>query len=170
MITETSTKEELLTAIDEAILQLQTLLSQLNEDKLNAIPYEGSWTAAQLLQHVTKSIDFMAKAMLDAPKPADRNPGEKIAHLKNIFLDLSNKMNSPDFIFPDTIPSTKQASSDALSKTFEQFKASVHQADLNDIVDGLPFGSTTKLEILHFVLYHTQRHLQQMQNICASLI
>ncbi len=169
MITETSDKKELLAAIEEAVNNYQDLLASLDDNNINSIPYPGSWTAGQLVQHVTKSIGFITKAMQAPSKAAERNPGEKIAHLKNIFLDFSKKMNSPDFIFPDEGPYTKQISSNGLNEAFAQFKESANNANLNDIVDGLPFGPTTKLEILHFVLYHTQRHLQQMKNICAAI-
>ncbi len=48
MITETSGKNELLTAIEEEISQLLDLISSLDENKINTVPYEDSWTAGQL--------------------------------------------------------------------------------------------------------------------------
>lgn len=169
MITETSDKNELFTAIDEAVFQLLALMSALDENKINTVPYKDSWTAGQLLRHVTKSTNGMAKAMRTESKPPKRDPGEKIAQLKKAFLDFSNKMKSPDFIVPEEGPYEKQAAIEELNKSFEQFKENTNKANLNDMVDGLPLGAITKLEILHFVLYHTQRHLHQMRSICDAL-
>ncbi|MEO6452453.1 MAG: DinB family protein [Ginsengibacter sp.] len=169
MITETSDKNELFTAIDEAVSELVSLMSSLDENQINSVPYQDSWTAAQLLTHVTKSTNGMAKAMLMESKPAKRDPGEKILHLKNAFLDFSSKMESPDFIVPGEGPYGKQAVINEINKSFQQFKEDTNKANLTDIVKGLPLGEITKLEILHFVLYHTQRHLHQMKKIYDAL-
>ncbi|MFV7235864.1 DinB family protein [Flavobacterium sp. ZB4R12] len=169
MITETSTKDELFTAINQTLSEMVGLTSLLDENKINSIPYKDSWTAGQLIRHVTKSTNEMAKAMSMESKPAKRDPGEKILHLKKVFLDFSNKIKSPDFIVPEDGPYKKQTSIDEINKSFEQFKDSTNNANLNDILEGLPLGEITKLEALHFVLYHTQRHLQQMKKICDTL-
>ncbi len=170
MITANSNKQELLTAIEDSILQLQNLLAALDDNSINIVPYEDSWTAGQLLRHVERSISGMAKSMATASKPAVRDPGEKIAYLKELFLDLSKKMKSPEFIAPGPGPYNKATASAELNKAGSDLKSSVEKANLGDIVEGLPFGEVTKLEMLHFILYHTQRHLQQMEKITAALL
>jgi DinB superfamily len=170
MITQTSTKEELLTAVDEAIGELVGLMSSLGETQVNTVPYEDSWTAGQLFNHVTKSINGMAGAMLKESEPVERDPGEKIAGLRETFLNFSTKMKSPDFIIPDDGPFQKLTSIEGLQKSFELLKANVAKANLNDLLTGLPMGEVTKLELLHFLLYHTQRHLHQAQKITEALL
>lgn len=169
MITQTSTKEEILTAIGEAVSDMGGLMQSLDETQVNTVPYEGSWTAGQLFSHVTKSINGMAGAMLKESPQAERDPGEKIAGLKATFLNFSNKFQSPDFILPDDGPYQKQATMEALNSAFEKMKEAANKANLNELVTGLPFGDVTKLELLHFVLYHTQRHLHQMHKIADAL-
>jgi len=169
MTTETFDTNEIISATSNAVSQITDLMSAVDEDKVNTIPYEGSWTAPQLLRHVTKSINGMAKAMHMDAKPAERNPGERIEELKKIFLDFSKKLTQPDFIVPEERIYEKQSSIEELNKSFNQFKEIAGSANLNDLVEGLPLGPITKLEIIHFVLYHTQRHLHQMKKICAAL-
>jgi hypothetical protein len=169
MVTETSDKKELLRAIEETVSQLLVLFSSLDENKINSVPYRDSWTAAQLLRHVTMSTNGMAKAMSQKSKPAERDPGEKIPQLKNAFLDFENKMKSPDFIVPENGPYQKTASTEEVNKSFDHLKENVQHANVADMVEGLPLGSITKLEILHFVLYHTQRHLHQLKKISKAL-
>jgi DinB superfamily len=169
MITATLNKTALLKAIDEAVSQLLGLMSPLDENKINIIPFKDSWTAGQLFRHVTKSTNAMAKAMRRESKPAERDPAEKIPQLKKTFLDFSTKLESPDFIVPEEGPYEKQASIEELSKSFEQLKENSKNANLTDMTDNLPLGAITKLEILHFVVYHTQRHIHQMKNICDAL-
>ena len=169
MITETSTKEELLTAISEAVSDMGDLMESLDETQVNTVPYEDSWTAGQLFNHVTKSINGMAGAMLKESEPAERDPAEKIADFKKTFLDFSIKMKSPEMILPDDGPFQKQESIQALTASFEKMKEPTKKANLNELLTGLPMGDVTKLELLHFVLYHTQRHLHQMHKIADAL-
>lgn len=169
MITATKDKIELFTAIDEAVLQLLDLISPLDERSINIVPYKDSWTAGQLLSHVTKSTAAMAKAMATDSKQAERDPAERIEQLKTIFLDFSRKLKSPDFIVPEDRQYVKQDSINDLKRAFEQLKKNADSADLTELVEGLPLGPITKLEILHFVLYHTQRHLHQLKKIVDAL-
>ena len=169
MATGTVDINETLAATGDAVAQLTDLLSSVENDKINIVPYEGSWTAAQLLRHVTKSIAGMTKAVDTDAKPTGRNPGERIEELKMVFLDFSKKMKSPEFIVPEEDTYEKQSVIDDLNKSFNQFKDNANNANLNELVEGLPLGPVTKLEIVHFTLVHTQRHLHQMKKICNAL-
>jgi hypothetical protein len=169
MATETFNPNEILSATADTVSEITDLMSAVDEDKVNTIPYEGSWTAPQLLRHVTKSINAMTNAMHMDAKAAERDPGERIEQLKTIFLDFSKKLTQPDFLVPEERIYEKQASIEELQTSFNQYKKSVGAANVNDLIEGLPLGPITKLEIIHFVLYHTQRHLHQMKNIFEAL-
>jgi len=169
MATEKEDKNEVIAAIGSAVSELAGLMSSVEKDKVNIIPYEGSWTAPQLLRHVTKSISGMAKAMHMDAKPANRDPGERIEELKTVFMDFSKKMNSPEFIVPEDKMYEKQTSIDDLNQSFDQFEENTKTTNLNELVEGLPLGPVTKLELIHFTLFHTQRHLNQMKKICNAL-
>lgn len=169
MATETVDKNEIVTAIGDAVSQLIDLMSSVENDKINMVPYEGSWTPPQLLRHVAKSISGMAKAMDMDAKPASRNPGERIEELKTVFLDFSKKMKSPEFIIPEEGTYEKQSTINDLNKSFNQFKENANNSNLNELVEGLPLGPITKLEIIHFTLFHTQRHLHQLKKIYSAL-
>ncbi len=135
MATETVDKNKIITAIGDAVLQLIVLMSSVENNKINMVPYEGSWTAPQLLRHVTKSISGMAKAMDMDANPASRNPGERIEELKIVFLDFSKKMKSFEFIIPEDGTYEKQIAIDDLNKSFNQFKEKANNANLNELVE-----------------------------------
>lgn len=165
----TQHSKELLAAIADRVNQLTGLMAAVDENKVNTVPYEGSWTAPQLLTHVAKSINGMARAMQTEGTIADRDSGERIEELSNIFLDLSRKFNAPAFIVPEEGPYERQATIDKLNRSFERFRESAAAANMNELVEGLPFGAVTKLEVIYFVLFHTERHLHQMRRICEAL-
>ena len=169
MATETLDQNELSAAIDEVVLQMLKLMSSLDENEINIVPYKNSWTAGQLFRHVTKSTNGIAKAMRKDAIPAERDADERVPELKKTFLDFSIKMKSPDFIVPEAGIYEKQAAIENLKKSFENLIKNLINQNLNDLVTNLPIGEITKLEMLHFVLYHTQRHLHQMEKICEAL-
>ncbi|HEX8545510.1 MAG TPA: DinB family protein [Cytophagaceae bacterium] len=169
MTTETLDINPVLSATEEAISELTELMKGVQENKVNTIPYKGSWTAPQLLRHVTKSLHGMAGALGMEAKQAPRDPSVRVEQLKIIMQDSSNKLTPPDFIVPEEMIYEKNASIQALNSSFIDFKKIAESAKLNDLIEGFPLGPITKFEIIHFVLYHTQRHLQQMKRICEAL-
>jgi DinB superfamily len=166
---ESLNTNKILSETSDTVSAISDLMIAVDEESVNTVPFEGSWTAPQLLRHVSKSMQGMAKAMQMEANPADRNPEERIEGLKNVFLDFSRKLTQPDFLIPENQLYKKQPAIDELNKSFNEFKVNASRANLHELVEGLPLGPITKLEIVHFVLFHTQRHLHQMKNICAVL-
>jgi hypothetical protein len=78
-------------------------------------------------------------------------------------------MKSPEFIVPEEGTYEKQFSIDDLNKSFTQFKVNANISNSSELVEGLPLKPITKLEIIYFTLFHTQRHLHQMKKICNAL-
>jgi hypothetical protein len=77
-------------------------------------------------------------------------------------------MHSPEFI----VPENEHYNKEALIKEFEAALAPLTKlkgVNGAEIITGLPLGEVTKLEILHFILYHIQRHLIQMKRITEAL-
>ncbi|MEO8763543.1 MAG: DinB family protein [Ginsengibacter sp.] len=169
MSIETKDKTGLLDQIDEVVSQLIELMFLVDENDVNTIPYQDGWTAGQLFEHVTKSTGSLAKAMKQEGAQADRDPGEHIENLKKIFLDFSSKMKAPEFIVPLQGWYEKSSSIQKLGGSFQQLRENAKNTDLTVIIKGTPLGDATKWEMLHFILYHTQRHLHQMKKIYEAL-
>lgn len=162
-------KQELYSEIDKTVTELLNLVFYLDDDKINTVPYEGSWTAAQLLRHVAKSTIAMAKAMDTSQKDPGRAIDARAAEFKKIFLDTDNRFNAPEFIIPEDGPYAKDHSMQELKNAFAKLKEHANKTELNSLVEGMIISPVTKLEILYFSLYHTQRHLRQMKRIVAAL-
>ena len=166
---EVTTTNELLNEIEDTVSELVNLFLTFGDNKINEVPHEGGWPAGQVLRHVTKSTRGIARAMQAPSKPAERDPGKMIGHLKTTFLDFGNKMQSPEFIIPEEEYYNPQSSISELQDSFTRLRVNAGKTDLSGLVEGLPLGDVTKLEMLHFVLYHTQRHLHQLTKISDAL-
>jgi hypothetical protein len=77
-------------------------------------------------------------------------------------------MNSPEAILPATSPVDKEIILYSLKNRIEQLKKVIQTKDLSKTCTGFIIPGLwefTRLEWIHFVLYHTQRHIHQMKNI-----
>ena len=106
MTAETLHTKQLFTSLSETWVELVNMISSTNESRINAVPFESSWTAAQLATHVTKSNKAITQGLHMEGKPAGRNPEAGAPNLKKMFLGFETKFQSPEFI----VPENKQAS------------------------------------------------------------
>jgi predicted transcriptional regulator YdeE len=152
-------------AVGEAAGELESLLAALTEVQMNTIPFDGSWTAAQLAVHIAKSNFVMAQAMQMPGTVTARDPAERVEELKSTFLNFSIKFNTPGFIAPEVKSYEKDDIISMLQRSTQQLQHHAEKANMAAIIHLPALGEMTKTELLHFVLYHTQRHTHQLKNI-----
>lgn len=161
-------KTETLNKITETTDELLSIISSLSEEQFNKIPFEGSWTAGQVTDHISQSFDGIVKVINDKAVPTDREPDKKIELIKSIFLDFTTKMTSPDFVLPAQSPHKKQILIDYLNSLKKQMADAIDKQDLSYIYTDFEipgFGKFTRLEWVNFLIYHMQRHIHQLKNI-----
>lgn len=158
---------------DQAIDSFLESMRQIETSVFNKIPFEGSWTAGELAQHVILSAGGFA-GMLNGPtKETQGAPDERVAMLKQIFLDFKTKMKSPDFILPESRDYDKDELISKLKKIKKETDDAIGKNDLALTFTGfeLPtMGFLTGIEAVTFVTVHTLRHTHQMKNIAAALL
>lgn len=147
--------------------EVKKVLALFNNDNLNKVPFEGSWTAAQVAEHMILALSRSTALFTGPIAVTDRDPSEKIKIIEDIFLDMEKKFKSPEFILPSNDLHTKEE----LIATFDHIEKDLLAHTGGDLTGTctlfeLPgMGHLTKDEWLHFYLAHTQRHTQQLKNI-----
>ena len=147
-------------------------LSSFSESEINISPFEGSWTAAQLTQHLILASSGFTKMCSGKTEETDRNPAEKIDAIKDLFFNFEIKMQSPESINPPNIKYDKNLLILALQEIEQELLNVSKTFDLNLTclayeVSG--FGKFTIYEWISFVLIHTQRHLKQLNTIFEAI-
>jgi len=104
-----SGKDEIIPALMVVAMQVIGFIRSLDDEKLNTVPYKGSWTAAQLVRHLLKSVANIGSLMEKPSETAERDPGERILGLKQNFLDITKTMQSPEFIVPEKMRYNKES-------------------------------------------------------------
>lgn len=148
-------------------------ISGFGHESFNAVPFEGSWTAGQCVQHIKLSAGKIIDVLEGRIEKASRDPEEKVGQVAALFLDFDTKMKSPEFINPEMRTYDAQRFMDF----FRKFKADLDEAanrlDLSQVcldfeIPG--FGAMTRLEWIAFVLFHTQRHVRQLEKIRGAVL
>ena len=165
MIRQISNMDQLIVSLGTTSARLMELLYSFDPEAINEAPRKGAWTAAQVADHITRSNTSIAKALALAGTTINRDPGERIDELRAIFLDFSIRFKSPDFILPTQEVYKKNMVIRVLEDSIKIVDEMARQGDLSEMITHPAFGDITKFEILHFVLYHTQRHIHQLENI-----
>jgi uncharacterized damage-inducible protein DinB len=164
-----SNHERLFQSVDNITSELVEVVSFFNDQEINEIPFEGSWTAAQVAEHVRKSNNGIAQALQMQGRRSERNADERVKELKDVFLDFDTKFKSPEFILPAQTSYNKKDLVERLKRSIERIKQERVNADLSEIIDLTALGTISKIELLHFVIYHTQRHIHQLKNIFKTI-
>ena len=172
IVFKTIKKEEISAEINKTITDLLQLLTLFGEEQINVIPFEGSWTAGQLAKHVLMSNLGFIEIINGTFKETQRQPDEMVQKIKTDFLDFSTKGQSADNLKPPLIDYSKNELHISLETLKEKINKVIETSDLTKTCTAfeLPvYGFLTRWEALHFILYHTQRHIHQLKNIFKKL-
>ncbi|MNK54969.1 DinB superfamily protein [compost metagenome] len=164
--------EKVIKEADGTLSALENLFSNFNAQQVNEVPFPGSWTAGQLAQHLIMAnggfVEVINGPTTETNKPADI----MVERIKADFLNFNTKFDSPEFIYPKN----KDYDRTELLVKLKQIRNNV--ADVITTLDltktcttfELPvYGFLTRLEAVYFIIYHTQRHTQQLKNIYSKL-
>ena len=161
-------KTEVQKNIIETFKKLNEIVSEFSESELNNVPYIGSWTAGQTIQHVILVCSGYPELFAGKTEKTTRKPDEKVKEIEAIFLDFNTKMDAPDFVRPEIKDYNKNSLTLSLLTIESDLLDASENCDLTltclDFeVPG--FGKFTILEWIYFGLIHSQRHTKQLHDI-----
>lgn len=159
------------TEIENTFTEMISLLSSLDEKQLNKTPFEDSWTAGQLADHLRKSYDA-GTVLKGKTEVTERAPDEKEQEFKDLFLNFDIKMKSPDFITPTNEHISKDKMINDLKDRTSLIVDVAKNEDLTLTCLDFKFpnsGHLTRYEWISFMNVHTIRHIHQLKNIIKHL-
>ncbi|GAB3662207.1 hypothetical protein GCM10028791_37130 [Echinicola sediminis] len=150
--------------------KLISLLSPLTTTQLNQCPFHGSWSAGQVGDHLYKSYGVVY-ALGGTIQKTKRIPDSKVWDIKNTFLDFSIKMESPVHISPETGSIKKEVLIQGLEERISKFLTFQNKDLTEECLDFIipEFGSFTRLEWIWFTIFHSYRHIYQLERIITKI-
>jgi len=165
-------EKNILQQFDNTTTELLETINLFSKDQFNKIPFEGSWTAGQVCEHLFKSESGLPMVLKSNSQKITRDPGEKIPIIESIFLDFSTKLKSPDFILPSSEPKDKKILYGSIQSNRQEIRELIQSTDLTLTFPTYPFpqlGEFTGLEWLTFAICHSKRHTRQLKNIYTAI-
>lgn len=159
--------KELLQELNDTTTELLNIITAFSQEQFNMVPFEGSWTAGQVAEHLRQSYGA-ADVLRGAVQPATRPPDKYVEQLRSTFLNFEVKMKSPDFVVPPDRLYDRETQLKALSEKLAYIRDAVQTLDLTQLCLDFQLPGAekfTRLEWVYFILYHTQRHIRQIKNI-----
>jgi DinB family protein len=162
---------DLANAFDETFEDLLHTISSFSQKEFNEVPFTGSWSAAQVADHLKKSLQGTGKTLYGNVRPTERKLDENVEGLKSIFLNFNTKFQSPELILPSENHLEKNLIYQNIKEASEVISKSINTLDLSSTCP-VPFpglGELTRYEWVSLAIYHTQRHIRQMKKIKEHL-
>ena len=169
MNTEQEDTKQLLQLLSDTARDFAQHVASFSDDTMNEAPVPGSWTAAQVSEHVTLSNSDIADQLSKPGKICERAADAGVERIRSIFLNFDKKLNAPEFIVPSAIPRTRKEVMEQLQHSIDKLMTVARREDPFQLVQHRIFGELTRLETIHFVIYHTQRHIHQLEKIQAII-
>ncbi len=164
--------KEIKKEFNETFNRLTERVAAFDANRINIKPAENKWSAAQVARHLIKANSGLPAMLNGEKKDADRAPDEMVERIKSDFLNFGIKMEAPDFI----VPEDKNFDQDELIEKLERVKSdiakTIENTDLSQICSAFEFpvyGFLTGIEMLSFAVYHTQRHLKQLEKVAEKV-
>ena len=147
--------------------RLLTTLSGFSEERFNTRSSTGRWSAGDIAEHLY-ILDTRVNKILQQPAlPAERPHDQKAGMIESSLLDRNQKYTVPDFIRPSTTEKDQQEIISKLQAERQELIHIVQSIDLTEMVstNHIRLGSLTRLEWIYFSIYHTQRHIAQLEEL-----
>ena len=163
----------LLTELDNTATSLTQVVASFEPEDFNRVPFPGSWTPAQVADHIFKSLSGIPEMIYGKTTSTQRPHNEKAEDIKSLFLNFDIKMQSPEFVLPENKTYDKAGLLKALQAVFTKIKDAIESNDPTMTCLGFEFpgfGYLTAYEWARFAVYHTQRHIHQLKNIRLKLL
>lgn len=165
-------KTELKQKITDVFKDIYNAVLLFDENDIDKIPFEGSWTAGKVAEHLIKAMSGFPELVQGKTEETKREPDEKTKAITDLFLNFDIQMKSPDFLIPTKENHSKKAILSSFQKIEKEMMtiAETNDLTLTPIRMEIPgFGAFTIYEWIFFALTHAQRHTRQLENIYKKL-
>lgn len=170
------TISEIYEANDKIRERLKNTVSNLNDDQLNLMPADGTWTIANIVEHVSLVdggiIRLSAKLLTDAREKGEKSDGA--AKISEAFLQqasIPRKLQAPERVHPTGKLTVTEslANMDENRQKLEELRPLFESVDCSEFKFPHPyFGDLTAHEWLVLLGGHEERHTKQIEGILSQ--
>lgn len=144
------------------------VLANFSEEDFNRKPSANAWSAGEVAEHLWLVESAVNEKVMQGPtQQTKRDPCEKIEQIKRTFLDFEKKFSAA-LTKPTALPKNKKDMIEKIKSCRKILRDVIGAEGLEQECLGFNhglFGLMTKVEWVYYNIYHTERHLQQIERI-----
>ena len=163
-------KAALITSLDASTDRLLQTLQTFDAASFNTQPSPAEWSPAGVAEHLL-ILDVIANKILRTEAvPSTRPSDSKVALIKTVMEDSGTKRVAPEPVLPKGGEKNIEEMIAALRQQRDALKDAIQTTDLSEACTARKhpaLGTLTRLEWIHFIIYHTDRHRLQLDRIGA---
>lgn len=164
-------KYKVVTEIDNINEKMFELFRKFDDSNFNKKEYQVGWSAGDLAEHLLLLDKKMIQILDGEKEPTKRDPEEKIEWLKSVFLNIENKRTAPEHLTPSNVDKDFKEILTELTQTRQELINIAGTRDLTLLCvnyEHKTFGMLTVAELIYLIIYHTERHIIQLNRILAE--
>lgn len=158
-------KKELVHELRNAFDTFRDLVGAFSNENFNQVPFEGSWTPAQVASHIIMATDGIPD---ENTEPASRDYKAQVGAITAMWTNYSVKMEAPDFLVPNNPLTNKLQALKEINRIKEKLASLVVEKDVTEICPDFPvptLGTLSRYEWFVFIALHVHRHAQQLRRM-----
>lgn len=157
--------------LDQNTEALILKIGEIADDQFNLKPDDESWSPAQVIEHLYRSEFGMPKLFSgETKKEPDRDSGKIIENMRVQFLESDKKLKAKGVILPGNENWSKKELTSKFRKLRNNIASLAEQLEADEVCTSFKhpiYGYLTREEWIHFNIFHTKRHIQQIDRILA---
>jgi len=170
MIVKTKIREEL----NRVTSELLDTLTNISPEIFFLKPDENSWSIGEITDHLIKIETLTFQVIQNARlSTTHRKPDEKIKYIRDTLMNFDKMLSAGGPILPDHQINNKDELIYKLKEIRQSLINFIPNNDLSircEIFEHQLFGKLTRIEWLYYVVYHSERHLNQINKVIEALV
>lgn len=163
---------QLIKDINASTQRLVDSLIVFGPTDFNVKPKPGNWSAGDVAEHLLK-LEILINNILRGPTmPALRPHDEHTNLIQTVFDNFERSLSSPSLIQPSAHDKELWEMINQITWQRDRLKEVIATSDLSVICLGFKhhfFGEMTSYEWAYFSIYHSDRHVKQLESIHAAI-
>jgi hypothetical protein len=167
-------KDKIREELNRVTSELLDTLTKISPEIFFLKPEENSWSIGEITNHLIKIETLTYQVIQNARlSTTHRKPDEKIKYIRDTLLNFDKKLSAGGPILPDQHIHSKDELINNLKEIRKSLIDFIPNNDLSfrcEIFEHNLFGKLTRIEWLYYVVYHSERHLNQIKKVKETLI
>lgn len=163
--------EFLLNSLRDNTNDLLRAIARFDFSSFNTAPRRAEWSAGDIAEHILLVEIQVGKLLMQKSEPAGRDAQDKVEEIKVRLMDRSSPIEALEALRPTSIAKDPGSFSAKILSQRKILVETVESINLFHEFKTTPnrlFGVLSGIEWINFLIYHTRRHIDQLNGLPAE--